>query len=78
MVRGDVGGGAARMAGGDSSSCLRLGARGVEPSVLARQWVIDQLDAATEARDQARERWERDIRATTEHLRRLLDERPGA
>lgn len=53
--------------------------RGVEPSVLARQWVvINQLDAATEARDQAKERWERDVRATTERLRRLLDERPGA
>jgi len=53
-------------------------ARGVEPSVLARQWVIDQLDAAEQARDQAGERWERDLRATTDHLRQLLDERPGA
>jgi aryl-alcohol dehydrogenase-like predicted oxidoreductase len=53
-------------------------ARGVEPSVLARQWVIDQLDVVQHARDQAQERWERDLRATTEHLRRLLDERPGA
>jgi len=53
-------------------------ARGVEPSVLARQWVIDQLDAAEHARDQAQERWERDLRATTDHLRQLLDERPGA
>ncbi|MGH3769230.1 MAG: hypothetical protein ACRDS0_21130 [Pseudonocardiaceae bacterium] len=53
-------------------------ARGVEPSVLARQWVIDQLDAAEHARDQAHERWERDLRTTTDHLRQLLDERPGA
>ncbi|MGH4019305.1 MAG: hypothetical protein ACRDT0_08730 [Pseudonocardiaceae bacterium] len=53
-------------------------ARGVEPSVLARQWVIDRLDAAEQVRDQAEERWERDVRATTDHLRQLLDERPGA
>jgi len=53
-------------------------ARGVEPSVLARQWVIDALDAAEQFRDRAEERWERDLRSTTEHLRRLLDERPGA
>jgi hypothetical protein len=52
-------------------------ARGVEPSVLARQWVIDQLDAAEQARDEAEERWERDLHATTDHLRQLLDERPG-
>ncbi|MGH3940396.1 MAG: hypothetical protein ACRDTG_17525, partial [Pseudonocardiaceae bacterium] len=53
-------------------------ARGVEPSVLARQWVIDHLDSAEQARDHAGERWERDFRATTDHLRQLLDERPGA
>jgi hypothetical protein len=53
-------------------------ARGMEPSVLARQWVIAQLDEADSHRDAAQERWEHDIRATTEHLRRLLDERPGA
>jgi len=53
-------------------------ARGVEPSVLVRQWVIDALDAAEQIRDRAEERWERDLRATTERLRRLLDERPGA
>jgi hypothetical protein len=53
-------------------------ARGVEPSVLVRQWVIDRLDEAAQAKDAAAERWERDLRATTEHLRRLLDERPGA
>ncbi|MGI9003243.1 MAG: hypothetical protein ACR2GH_16565 [Pseudonocardia sp.] len=53
-------------------------ARGVEPSVLARGWVLDQLDAAQRARDEDRDRWERDIRATTDRLRQLLDERPGA
>jgi aryl-alcohol dehydrogenase-like predicted oxidoreductase len=53
-------------------------ARGVEPSVLARQWVIDRLDEADQERDASEERWERDLRATTEHLRQLLDERPGA
>lgn len=52
-------------------------ARGVEPSVLARQWVIDRLDSAEEVRDLAAEQWERDLRATTDRLRRLLDERPG-
>lgn len=52
-------------------------ARGVEPSALARQWVINQLDAAERVRDEAAEQWERDLRTTTEHLRRLLDERPG-
>lgn len=54
-------------------------ARGVEPSVLARQWVTEQLDRAeAENRDADAERWERDVRATTKHLRELLDERPGA
>jgi hypothetical protein len=53
-------------------------ARGIEPSVLVRQWVIDQLDAAEQVRDHAEQEWERNLRATTEHLRRLLDERPGA
>jgi hypothetical protein len=53
-------------------------ARGVEPSALARQWVIAQLDAAEHRRDDAQERWERDLRETAEHLRHLLDERPGA
>lgn len=52
-------------------------ARGVEPSVLARGWMIEQLDRA-EADDPAADRWERDLRATTDHLRELLDERPGA
>lgn len=53
-------------------------ARGVEPSVLVRQWVIEHLDAAGDARDPDSERWERDFRATAEHLRQLLDERPWA
>jgi aryl-alcohol dehydrogenase-like predicted oxidoreductase len=53
-------------------------ARGMDPSTLVRQWVIAQLDEAEESGNTARERWERDLRATTEHLRRLLDERPGA
>jgi aryl-alcohol dehydrogenase-like predicted oxidoreductase len=52
--------------------------RGMDPSTLARQWVIAQLDEAEQSGNTARERWERDLRATTEHLRRLLDERPGA
>ncbi|MDR7304489.1 hypothetical protein [Haloactinomyces albus] len=54
-------------------------ARGVEPSVLARTWMIEQLDRAEAGdRDSDTDRWERDLRATTEHLRDLLDERPGA
>lgn len=54
-------------------------ARGIEPSVLARQWMIEQLDRAeSETPDPAEARWERDLRSTTEHLRKLLDERPGA
>ncbi len=52
-------------------------ARGVEPSVLARNWVIEHLDAADESRNRDEERWERDLRATSEHLRELLDQRPG-
>ncbi|MPY85144.1 MAG: hypothetical protein GEV00_17890 [Actinophytocola sp.] len=53
-------------------------ARGVEPSVLAREWVIARLDEAEHSRDDAHERWERDMRRATEQLRHLLDERPGA
>jgi hypothetical protein len=53
-------------------------ARGVEPSVLARAWVIEHLDAEANARDADEDRWERDLRATTEHLRELLDHRPAA
>lgn len=53
-------------------------ARGTSPSTLVRQWVIDHLDAAEQARDPEAEQWERDFRATTDHLRQLLDERPWA
>lgn len=53
-------------------------ARGVEPSVLVRQWVIDQLDAAERVRDRDSERWERDFRAAADHLRQLLDQVPWA
>lgn len=54
-------------------------ARGIEPSVLARRWVIEQLDRAESGTpDPSEARWERDLRATTEHLRKLLDERPSA
>jgi predicted transcriptional regulator len=53
-------------------------ARGVEPSVLVRQWVIEHLEAAERARDANSQRWERDFRATTDHLRELLDQRPWA
>jgi uncharacterized protein YdiU (UPF0061 family) len=57
----------------------RLGAaRGVEPSVLARNWVIERLEEAEAGARDREEQWERDLRATTEHLRELLDERPGA
>ncbi|MGH3430851.1 MAG: hypothetical protein ACRDQZ_25325 [Mycobacteriales bacterium] len=57
---------------------LRLAAdRGVQPTVLIRAWVLAQLDAARGPDDYA-QRWERDVRATAEQLRKLLDERPGA
>jgi hypothetical protein len=50
--------------------------RGVAPTALIRTWVLAQLDAARSPDDYA-QRWERDMRATTEQLRKLLDERPG-
>lgn len=54
-------------------------ARGIEPSVLARAWMIEQLDRAEAgAHNPDAGRWERDFRAATEQLRQLLDERPGA
>lgn len=53
-------------------------ARGVAPTALMRGWVLAQLDEATGATDPGADRWERDFRATAEHLRQLLDERPGA
>lgn len=51
--------------------------RGVQPTALIRTWVLAQLDAVRSSDDYAR-RWERDVRATAEQLRKLLDERPGA
>jgi chemotaxis protein histidine kinase CheA len=51
--------------------------RGVAPTVLIRTWVLAQLDAARSPDDYA-QRWERDMRATAEQLRKLLNERPGA
>ncbi len=50
--------------------------RGVQPTVLSRNWVLAQLDAARNPEDYAR-RWERDVQATADQLRKLLDERPG-
>lgn len=51
--------------------------RDVQPTALIRTWVLAQLDAARSPEDYA-QRWERDVRATAEQLRKLLDERPGA
>lgn len=53
-------------------------ARGVEPSALVRQWVIDHLDATERVRDPGTDQWERDFRDTAEHLRQLLAGRPWA
>lgn len=51
--------------------------RGVQPTALIRVWVLAQLDAARSPEDYA-QRWEREVRATADQLRKLLDERPGA
>ncbi|MGH3940289.1 MAG: hypothetical protein ACRDTG_16985 [Pseudonocardiaceae bacterium] len=51
--------------------------RGVQSTALIRAWVLAQLDAARNPDDYA-QRWERDVRATAEQLRKLLDERVGA
>jgi hypothetical protein len=51
--------------------------RGVQPTALIRTWVLAQLDAARSSDDYA-QRWERDVRAAADQLRKLLDERPGA
>ena len=51
-------------------------ARGIDPSVLARHWLIEQLDRAQKDGDTHRDHWERDLRATTDRLRELLDDRP--
>ncbi|MGH9063291.1 MAG: hypothetical protein ACRDZQ_04255 [Acidimicrobiales bacterium] len=53
--------------------------RGIEPSALVRQWVIDHLDDAEQAlgnHDRRTAQWERDFRCATDHLRDLLNERP--
>ena len=49
----------------------------MQPTALIRTWVLAQLDAAKGSDDYA-QRWERELRATTEQLQKLLDERPGA
>jgi aryl-alcohol dehydrogenase-like predicted oxidoreductase len=51
-------------------------ARGIDPSTLARNWIIEQLDRTQQRGDTDRDHWERDLRATTDRLRELLDERP--
>jgi len=51
--------------------------RDVQPTALIRTWVLAQLDTARSSENYA-QRWERDVRATAEQLRKLLDERPGA
>ncbi|MCA1676676.1 MAG: hypothetical protein LC799_32395, partial [Actinobacteria bacterium] len=51
--------------------------RDVQPTALIRAWVLAQLDAARSPDDYV-QRWERDVRATADQLRKLLDERPGA
>lgn len=51
--------------------------RGVAPTVLIRNWMLAQLDAARGPEDSA-QRWERECGATAEQLRKLLDERPAA
>ena len=52
--------------------------RGIEPSALVRQWVIDHLDESEqEGHDRRIVEWERDLRSTADHLRQLLDERPS-
>ena len=47
----------------------------VQPTALIRTWMLAQLDAARSPGDYA-QRWERDVRATAEQHRKLLDERP--
>jgi hypothetical protein len=51
--------------------------RDIAPTALIRTWVLAQLDAARSPEDYA-QRWEHDVRATAEQLRKLLNERPGA
>lgn len=52
-------------------------ARNVQLTALIHTWVLAQLDAAKGADDYT-QRWEREIRTTTQHLQKLLDERPSA
>lgn len=51
-------------------------ARGVEPSVLARAWLLENLDRAEAGDDSAADLWEHDVREATDRLRELLDQRP--
>jgi len=51
--------------------------RDVQPTALIRTWVLAQLDAARSPDDYV-QCWERDVRATAEQLRKLLDEFPDA
>ncbi|MHB1503254.1 MAG: hypothetical protein ACYCTL_04940 [Acidimicrobiales bacterium] len=54
-------------------------ARGIEPSALVRQWVIEHLDDIEQDSGGPERRaaeWERDVRSATDRLRQLLDERP--
>lgn len=51
--------------------------RDAQPTVLIRTWVLAQLDAARNPNDYA-QRWGRDVRATADQLRKLLDKRSGA
>lgn len=54
-------------------------ARGIEPSVLARAWLLEKLDNAEAGQDaQAVDRWEHDLRETTDRLREILDRRPDS
>jgi hypothetical protein len=45
--------------------------RVVAPTALMRTWVLAQLDAVGSHEDYA-QRWERDMRAITDQLRKLL------
>ena len=54
--------------------------RGIEPSTLVRQWVIEHLDETEHdlgGPERRTAEWEREIRSTTDHLRQLLDARPS-
>lgn len=52
-------------------------ARGVEPSVLARAWLLENLDRAEAGYvHPAADEWEHDFREAAERLRQLLDQRP--